>query len=91
MIDIELTCPLGSKCEEARDGKIYRCAWFTEIKGSNPQTGEHVDERACAMAWLPILQIEHTNATRGVHSAVVSVREETLVRQDAAIKQLLDT
>lgn len=88
MIAVELTCPLGSKCEEIKDGKIHRCAWFTEIKGNNPQTGESMDEKACAIAWLPILQIESANTTRGVHAAIISAREEAAKRQDAVIYML---
>ena len=85
MIETILTCPLGSKCEEIKDGKIHKCAWFIEIKGNNPQTDEPIDEKGCAIAWLPILQIESANVTRSVHSAVVSTREENVKRQDTVI------
>jgi len=88
MIDAVLTCPLGSKCEEIKDNKLHRCVWFIELKGKNPQTGEDLDERACAIAWLPILQIEVANVNRGVHSALISIREETVVRQDLALSRL---
>lgn len=83
MIETVLTCPLGSKCEEIRDNKLYRCAWFTELKGRNPQTGEHIDEKACAIAWLPVMQVEVAQANRGTGDAVISLREETIKRQDS--------
>lgn len=83
MIETVLTCPLGSKCEEIKDNKLHRCAWYTEMKGTNPQTGEAVDEKACAIAWLPLMQVEVAQAGRGARDAVVSMREETIKRQDA--------
>jgi hypothetical protein len=85
MIETLLTCPLGSKCEEVKNNKMYRCAWFTTLAGKNPQTGENIDEKACAIAWLPIMQVEVAQANRGTSEAVVSLREETIKRQDAAI------
>lgn len=95
MIETVMTCPLGSKCEEIRDNKLHRCAWFTEVKGTNPQTGENTDEKACAIAWLPILQIENAGVSRSTADAVISMREETVKRQDAfltlAIGRVNDT
>ena len=32
-----LTCPLGAKCEEIKDGAIHRCAWYTKLAGTNMQ------------------------------------------------------
>lgn len=72
----ELSCPLGHKCEDARDGVIHRCAWSVEIRGTNPNTGAEMDERGCAMAWLPILLIETAGAARGTSAAVESFRNE---------------
>jgi hypothetical protein len=71
-----LTCPLGAKCEEARDGALHRCAWFVQLAGQNPQTGEQIDERGCAMSWLPVLLIENARVTRGTSAAVESCRNE---------------
>lgn len=75
-IETVLTCPLGSKCEEAIDGKIYRCTWFTQLAGTNPNTGEQSDEKACAMAWLPVLLIENSKQQRSTAAAVESFRNE---------------
>ena len=49
-IETVTTCPLGSKCEEIKDNKILRCAWSIELAGINPNTGEPVPERGCAIA-----------------------------------------
>ena len=71
-----LTCPLGSKCEEVKDGAIHRCAWYITLAGTNPNTGDKVDEKGCAMAWLPMLMIENSMQQRSTSAAVESFRNE---------------
>jgi len=71
-----LTCPLGSKCEEVKDGAIHRCAWYTTLAGTNPNTGDKVDEKGCAMAWMPMLMIENSMQQRSTSAAVESFRNE---------------
>lgn len=88
MIETVLTCPLGSKCEEVKDGKLHRCNWFIELAGQNPTTGEHMNEKGCAMSWLPILLVENASRQRGTTAAVESLRNETAQRQDAALQAL---
>ncbi len=75
-LTVQLSCPLGHKCEEARDGVIHRCAWFIKLRGTNPNTGEELDEHGCAMAWLPVLLVETTGATRSTGAAIESLRNE---------------
>jgi len=87
-IETELTCPLGSKCEEVRDGKIYRCAWFTQIAGTNPQTGEEVNERACAMSWIPILLIENSRENKATTSAIESFRNKVVDAQEQTLTMM---
>ena len=71
-----LTCPLGAKCEEIKDGAIHRCAWYTKLSGTNPNTGEVLDEHGCAIAWLPMLTIENSMQQRSTSAAVESFRNE---------------
>ena len=73
-----LTCPLGAKCEEIKDGAIHRCAWYTKLAGVNPNTGEQTDEQGCAIAWLPMLMIENSMQQRSTSAAVESFRNETM-------------
>ena len=73
-----LTCPLGSSCEEIKDGAIHRCAWYTKLVGTNPNTGEVMDEHGCAMSWLPMLMIENSMQQRSTSAAVESFRNETV-------------
>lgn len=77
-IETVTTCPLGSKCEEVKDNKILRCAWSIELAGINPNTGEPVPERGCAMAWIPILLIENSQQQRSTGAAVESFRNEVV-------------
>ena len=81
-IETIITCPLGSKCEDIKDNKLHRCAWYTCVAGTNPQTGESVNDWKCAMTWLPILLIENANTNRGQSAAIESLRNETVNRQD---------
>ena len=71
-----LTCPLNSKCEEIKDGAIHRCAWYTKLAGTNPNTGEQTDEQGCAMSWMPMLLIENSMQQRSTSAAVESFRNE---------------
>ena len=81
-LEIEYTCPLGSKCEEVKDGKIYRCAWYTKIEGKDPQSEKEIEDWACSMAWMPILMIEMSQTNRGQTSALESFRNETVNQQE---------
>jgi hypothetical protein len=83
-IETVLTCPLGSKCEEIKDNKVHRCAWFIKLAGKNPTTGESIDEMGCAMSWVPILLIENSKQQRGTAAAVESFRNEVVRGNSAA-------
>lgn len=91
-IETVLTCPLGSKCEEVRDGKIHRCAWFTQLAGVNPNTGEKTDEKACAIGWLPVLLVENSMQQRSTSAAVESFRNEVASTQSLipTVRNLLE-
>lgn len=77
-------CPLDnfSPCRQ------LDCAWFTQVRGHNPNTGAEVDEWACAVAWLPILLIENSQQQRQTGAAVESFRNE-MVRANQASQQVL--
>jgi hypothetical protein len=83
--EVVLTCPLGSKCEEIRDNKLHRCVWFTQLAGINPTTGDKIDERGCAMAWLPVLLVENSMQQRSTSAAVESFRNEVAKTQSQTI------
>jgi len=84
-----LTCPLGAKCEEIKDGAIHRCAWYTKLAGVNPNTGEQIDEHGCAIAWLPMLTIENSMQQRSTSAAVESFRNEMTAANQTSQQILL--
>lgn len=76
-------CPLIKK-----DCIGLQCTWFTQMRGSNPNTGEEVDEYACAIAWLPMLLTENSQQQRQTGAAVESFRNE-MVKGNEAFGQLI--
>ena len=70
-------CPLLKK-----DCVGITCAWFTQVRGINPNTGADVDEWACAMAWMPVLMIENSQQQRQTGAAIESFRNEMVDSQN---------
>ncbi len=60
------------------DCKGLECSWFTQVRGTNPNTGKEVDEWGCAVTWLPVLLIENSQQQRQTGAAVESFRNETV-------------
>jgi hypothetical protein len=79
-------CPLIKK-----DCVGTKCSWFTQIRGTNPNTGQEVDEWGCAVAWLPMLMIENSQQQRQTGAAVESFRNEMTKAQQASQAILLTT
>lgn len=69
--------------------KKLDCAWFIQIRGHNPNTGEEVDEWSCAIAWLPILLIENSQQQRSTGAAVESFRNEMVKNNEVGQQMLL--
>lgn len=88
-IETVMTCPLGSKCEEVKDNKVYRCVWHIKMVGTNPTTGETMDEYGCAMSWLPILLVENSQQQKQTSAAVESFRNEMVKANETSQKILL--
>ena len=66
-------CPLiGKDCIQ------LKCAWFTQVRGVNPNTGEEIDDWSCAVTWLPSLMIENSQQQRQTGAAIESFRNETV-------------
>lgn len=76
MLKTKITCPLGSECESIKGDTIERCAWYVAMKGENPQTGEVIDEKACAMHWIPILLVDNSRNQKSTAAAVEGLRNE---------------
>jgi len=89
MMDIELTCPLGSKCEEIKDNKLHRCHWYTQMRGIDASGNDH-DSYKCAMTWMPILMTEMSGTNRGQTMALESFRNEVIASQNKALDAVME-
>lgn len=87
-------CPLGAKCEEVKteNGKppvLYRCPWYTQVRGLDPNTGKEIDHWGCAIAWMPTLLINTANESRKTTAATEDFRNRMMdVRQIQATEAL---
>lgn len=66
-------CPLIKK-----DCVQLQCAWFTQLRGVHPQTGQEIDEWMCAISAMPMLQVEVAKETRQGAAATESFRNEVV-------------
>lgn len=86
-IEPKANCPLDNfnPCRQ------LDCAWFLKIRGSNPNTGEDIDDWGCSMAWLPILTIENSQMQRQTGAAVESFRNEMVKANETSQQVLIAT
>lgn len=54
----------------------HKCPWYTLLRGKHPQTGADIDDWACAIAWIPIIQIEEGRHVESLGAAIESFRNE---------------
>lgn len=78
----EKKCPLLKKTCLKND-----CEFYAHLIGTNPNTGEPVDEFMCSIKWLPLLLIENSQQTRQAGSAIESFRNE-MVKGDQLRQQI---
>ena len=71
-LEVKPNCPLNN----FKPCKKFDCAWYIQIRGTNPQTGEPQDEYGCAVSYLPILMIENAQQTRQTGASIESFRNE---------------
>lgn len=87
------SCPLGAKCEEVKEenGKpvLYRCPWYTQVRGTDMNTGKEIDNWACAIAWLPTLMINTANEARKSVAATESFRNAVVKERDIQTAEAL--
>jgi hypothetical protein len=84
-IESKSNCPLDG----FKPCRQLECAWFMQLRGTNPNTGEPVDEWGCSMAWLPMLMIENSQQQRGTSAAVESFRNEMVKSNEVGQRVLL--
>ena len=69
----------GTYCPLIKDNCIqFKCMFWTQLRGTNPQTGQEIDEWDCAVKWLPILLIENAKEVRQGAAATESFRNVML-------------
>ena len=78
-IEPKQNCPL----DKFKPCRQLDCAWYIQLRGTNPNTGQAVDDWGCAMAWLPILTIENSQQQRQTGAAVESFRNEVVKINEA--------
>jgi hypothetical protein len=86
-IEPKANCPLNN----FEPCKQLDCAWFLKIRGSNPNTGEDVDDWGCAIAWMPLLLIENSQQQRQTGAAVESFRNEMVKANEVSTQVLIET
>ena len=62
-----------------------------KVRGTNPNTGEEVDDYGCSIAWLPVLMIENSQQQRSTGAAVESFRNEMVKANENSQNVLLAT
>ncbi len=65
-----MKCPLL----KMKPCKKDECAWYVQIRGQDPNTGDAIDKGACAMAWNPTLLIENNKMVGELGAATESLR-----------------
>ena len=66
-------CPLHKKDMST---VCHKCPWWTQLRGKHPNTGNPIDEWACAVTFIPILLCENAQESRQTGAAVESFRNE---------------
>jgi len=72
----DLDCPLWQK---SMAKVCHKCPLWTQLRGTNPNTGQEVDQWNCALGHLPMLLVENAQQARQTGAATESLRNE-LVR-----------
>ena len=78
-LEIKDNCPLN----DFEPCKKFDCAWFMQMRGQDPNTGEDIDDWGCVVAWLPKLLLENALMSRQTGAAVESFRNEMVKANDA--------
>lgn len=79
----------GSFCPLIKDECMQlKCAWFMQVRGKHPQTGEDLDEWGCSVVWTPFFMMENAKQTTHTTAAVESFRNE-MARTNYQTSELL--
>jgi hypothetical protein len=84
-LEVKNNCPLNN----FEPCKQFDCAWFVQMRGTDPNTGKEVDDYACAIAWTPMLLVENAAQSRQTGAAVESFRNEMVKGAQESQKLLI--
>ena len=84
-IEPKANCPLNN----FEPCKQLDCAWFIEIHGTHPNTGEPLKDWGCAMAMMPMMLIENARQQHSTGAAIESFRNEMVKSNEASHQVLL--
>lgn len=79
-------CPLWRK---PRSKVCHTCAWYIQVIGKNPQTGQDINEWNCSITFMPLLQIETTKSERETTATVQELRNEVGKANDSGMANAL--
>ena len=68
--------------------QTYDCAKYVQILGTDPQTGQEKNEWKCSDAWVPLLLVENSLATRQTNASVHSFRNDLTKAVNSAAGRL---
>jgi hypothetical protein len=54
----------------------HNCAWYVNVQGENPNTGEKISNSECVVTFLPWLIMDTTKGVRETASAAQETRNE---------------
>jgi hypothetical protein len=86
-LEAKANCPLDG----FKPCRQLECAWFMKVRGTNPNTGEEIDDYGCSIAWLPVLMVENSQQQRQTGAAVESFRNEMVKANDVSQQVLRAT
>lgn len=81
----------GNFCPLIQDDcKGIECVWFTQMRGTNTNTGQEEDEWGCAVTWLPFLLVETSAKQKSTTAAIESFRNEMVESNEQSRKIMED-
>ena len=83
-LKVKDNCPLNG----FEPCKQLECAWFVQMRGTDPNSGKEVDEYSCGIAWIPMLLVENGMQSRQSGAAIESFRNEMVKANDSSQKLL---
>jgi hypothetical protein len=84
-VEPKSNCPLNNfdPCKQ------MECGWFMKVAGTNPNTGEPLEDWGCAITWIPVMLIENGRQQNSTAVAVESFRNEMVKNNEVGQRVLL--